>query len=88
MIQLFTLFGINNTWTHSMHAIFFVHMVHTYEGGKLMLYHPLLTKIESQLSLSGLDEYHKKNSIIVIKKEFYMGSCSYVTPLLRDGHFF
>ena len=58
------------------------------ESGKLMLHHPSLYEIKSQLSSSGPDENHIKHSNAVIKWGFYMGSCSNVTPLLtQNGHF-
>ena len=63
-------------------------MVYVDESEKIMLHHPSLFEIKSQLSSSGPDENHIKHSNAVIKRGFYMGSCSNVTPLLtQNGHF-
>lgn len=80
--------GTNVTWTHGLYDIFLVKMVYVDENGKIMLHHPSLSKIKSQLTSSGSNESHKEHSTIVIKQGFYMGSYLDVTTLLRDGHFF
>ena len=77
--------GTNDTWTHSMDDVLLVQMLYADESGKLMLQHPSLSEIKSQLSSSGSDENHKKHSTAVIKRGFYMGSCSDVTPLLTQN---
>ena len=66
-----------------------VQTVHADESDKLMLHHPSLCEIKSQLSSSGSDGNHKKHSNAVIKRGyFYMGSSSNVTPLLtQNGRF-
>jgi hypothetical protein len=79
--------GTNDMWTHRMDDVLPVQMVCAYASGKLMLNHPSLFEIKSQLSSSGLEEYHKKYSTAIIKQGFYMGSCSVVTPLLENGCF-
>ena len=54
----------------------------------LLLHHPSLSGIKSQLPSSGPDENLKKQSTAIIKRGFYMGSCSDVTPILtKNGHF-
>ena len=58
-------------------------MVYVDDSGKLMLHRPSLSEIKSQLS-SRSYEYR---STAVIKRGFYMGSKSDVTPLLGDDSF-
>ena len=70
----------NDTWTHTMDDVLPVQMVYADVSGKLMLNHPLLSKIKSQLPSSGLDENHKKLSTVVIKRGFYLGYCSDMIP--------
>jgi hypothetical protein len=78
----------NDTWAHTMDDVLLAQMVYSDESGKLMLHHPSISEIKSQLSSSGTDENHKKHSTAVIKRGFYMGSCSDVTPLqTQNGHF-
>ena len=79
--------GTSGTWIHSMDDVFPVQMVYENESGKLMLHHPSFFKIKSYLCSSGSNQYHKKHSITVIKKGFYVGSCSDVASLLGDGCF-
>ena len=55
----------------------------TWTHGKLLLHDPSLSEIKSQLS-SRSYEYR---STAVIKRGFYMGSRSDVTPLLGDYRF-
>ena len=50
----------NDTWTHTMDDVLPIQMVYAYESGNLMLNHPSLSEIKSQLPSSGLDENHKK----------------------------
>ena len=45
--------GTNDTWTHSMDDVMHVQMVYVDESGKLMLHHPSLCEIKSQLCSSG-----------------------------------
>ena len=54
---------------------------------RAILYYLKIKNKKSQLYSSGSDEYLKKHSIAVIKRWFYMGSSSDVTPLLGDGRF-
>ena len=55
--------GTNDTWTHSMDDVMCIEMVYADESGKLMLHHPSLCEIKSQLSISGSDENHKNISM-------------------------
>ena len=71
------------TWTRSIDHVLPVLMVYANDSGKLMLHHPSLSEIKSQLS-SRSYEYR---STAVIKRGFYMGSRLDVTPLLGDDHF-
>ena len=87
-------------WYNYLHCYFQWHM-DTYYGWcpscsnvvcrwkwNLMLQHPSLSEIKSQLTSSGPDENHKKKSIVVTKWGSYMEYCSNVTPLLtKSGHF-
>ena len=50
----------NDTWTHTMDDFLHVQMVYADESGELMLHHPSLFEIKSQLTSSGPDEHHKK----------------------------
>ena len=50
----------NDTWTHTMDDVLPVQMVYADESGELMLHHPSLSEIKSQLTSSGPDENHKK----------------------------
>lgn len=40
-----------------------IQMVYEDESGNLMLHHPSLSKIKSQVSLSWPDEYQKKSAL-------------------------
>ena len=73
----------SGTWTRSIDDVLSVLMVYADDSGKLMLHHPSLFEIKSHLS-SRSYEYR---SIAVIKRGFYMGSRSDVTPLLGDDRF-
>ena len=87
IIQFFTLLVTNDKWTLTMNDVLPVQMVHANESGKMVLHHPSLYEIKSQLYSSGPDKNNKKHSTAVIKRGFYMGSCSDVTPLLtKNGH--
>ena len=50
----------NDTWTHIVDDIIPIQMVYVDESGNIMLHHPSLFEIKSQLPSSGLDENHKK----------------------------
>ena len=77
--------GTNDTWTHSMDDVMHAQMVYADESSNIMVHHPSLCEIKSQSSSSGSDENHKKHSNVVIKRWFYMGSSSEVTPLLNQN---
>ena len=80
--------GTNDTWTHSMDDVMHAQMVYADESSNIMVHHPSLCEIKSQLSWSGSDKNHKNNSNAVIKRGFYMGSSSDLTPLLtQNSHF-
>ena len=79
--------GIIGTWAHSVDDVLLVQMVYANENGNIMQHHPSFFEIKSQLCSSGSNEYHKKHSTIVIKRDFYAVSSSYATPLLGDGCF-
>ena len=52
--------GKNDTWTHTKDDVLPTQMVYVDESGKLMLHHPSLSEIKSQLTSSGIDENHIK----------------------------
>jgi hypothetical protein len=59
--------GTNATWVDSMHDVLAIPIVYVGKYGKLMFHHISLSETKSQLSLSWSDEYHEKDSNIVIK---------------------
>ena len=69
--------GTNGTWTRSIDEVLPILMVYADDSGKIMLHHPSLSEIKSQLS-SRSYEYR---STAVIKRGFYMGSRLDVTRL-------